>query len=264
MNIHYFWTWAAINANGDTTHFRIENEWEYLYVDTGHGMNLAQRVLRGEIDYPKHLFLTHCHTDHILWLPHLLRPIDDNVITIYLSEELAWRVRSIMGALAMYSGRIQKRVESGQIRFVNIDNEQPIEMLWGHLTPINIHSNKVEQFWFMLEIGGKKIVFFWDENVNILNRGDLQRFNEADWLLLESFCLDWEFNPHQIAHITAKESWIIAQKLKARSVISVHNSERFLKTTREEYLNELKKEIESEYGGSVYVPCDWDDIMLSN
>jgi hypothetical protein len=49
MHIKYFWTWAALNPNVDTTHFVIEQWKKKLYVDAWNGIGLAQRVLRGEV-----------------------------------------------------------------------------------------------------------------------------------------------------------------------------------------------------------------------
>lgn len=256
--ITYYWTWAAINPNVDTTYFVISLWDKKLYVDTGNGMNLAQRVLRKEITMPRYLFMTHCHTDHLLGLPHLIRVIWNNPITLLISTSLEIKVRQLMHIVGKWK-RYEKKIDSWQISFIYIDKNESIEIYDRTIRPINLYSKKTEQFWFELFFEDKHIVFFWDEAINIMKRDDLDRFISCDRLLCEAFCTSDKIKqkkPYEKAHISSQDTWKIAHTLQAKHLIISHICEE-MNQDRNLQLEEIKKDAQKEYSGNVYAPTDW-------
>jgi metal-dependent hydrolase (beta-lactamase superfamily II) len=146
MFIQYYWTGAAINANVDTTHFVIWEWGKRLYVDAWWWMSLWQRVLRWEIEMPKYLFMTHCHTDHLMWLPFMIRIIWNNSMTLFLTSELAQKVKEIMFIVGKWPW-YEKKIENKNIVLHIIDEDSEIGIYDWKIKPINLYSKKVEQYW---------------------------------------------------------------------------------------------------------------------
>ncbi len=263
MFIQYYGTGAAVNANVDTTHFVIY-EWEKrLYVDAWWWMSLGQRVLRGEITLPKYLFMTHCHTDHLMWLPFLIRVIWDGTINIFLTKKLAEKVKQIMYIVWRWE-RYEKKIETNNIVLHLIDQNSEIDIYDWNIKPINLHSKKVEQYWFQLKWSWKHIVFFWDEAVDVLNRNDLDSYMWCDWLLCEAFCAQQhkkKMDPGGKAHVTSLEAWNIAKQIDAKNVILSHIAED-IELDRSKQIDEMKMDMHSVYDGNVVIPKDGDVIEL--
>jgi metal-dependent hydrolase (beta-lactamase superfamily II) len=59
-------------------------------------MSLSQKILKEEAPMPKYLFMTHCHADHFLGLPYILRVIKKNVLTIFLTRNLFKKFSDLM------------------------------------------------------------------------------------------------------------------------------------------------------------------------
>jgi len=55
-----------------------------------------------------------------------------------------------------------------------------------------MYSQKNEQYGFILHSSNKKIIFFGDEAIDILQRDDQDSLSNADRLLCEAFCTDAE------------------------------------------------------------------------
>lgn len=257
VSITYYWTWAALNPTVDTTHFFIESEWNRLYVDAGNGMKLAQRVLSQEIEMPRYIFITHCHTDHLLWLPHLIRATRNAKMTIIITHELAEKVRDIM--YIVWKGKwYDNKIDNGNIDFIYIDESKSIELFWRQLTPINLYSKKAEQYWFELKVDGKHIVFFWDEAIDVLQRDDLEKYKNCDVLLCEAFCTDAnkeKRDPHSKAHITSYEAWQIGTMLEAQKIVISHIAED-IDIPRKEQLDQIKQDTARSFAWEVIVPED--------
>lgn len=260
MKIQFFWNWAAMNPNVDTLYFRLYNDLNELFVDAGHWKNLVQKIMRKELNQPKDLFMTHCHSDHLLWLPHLLRFVKEP-INIYCSENLKKKIISLMSIIWTSWG---KKIYLPLFNFRTIVDKEIIKVSDWVLEPVDLFSDKDEQFGFILNVKWKKIVFFWDEAINILDRTDLHRFENCDWLICEAYCSERDkeiFDPHPKSHITSIEAANIAKRLDAKSLIIAHIAEK-LEFNRVEQYALMKKEIKSHYSWEVYIPNDWDTISL--
>ena len=263
MKITYYWTWAALNPNVDTTHFQISSWENILHVDAGWWMSLTQRVLRKEIAMPKYIFMTHCHSDHLLWLAHLIRIIKDNYMTILASSQMKNKIHDMMYMIGKWEF-YDTKIEKWNIDFIEVNEWEKISIYDRELTPINLYSKKTEQFWFDLKTSDKHIVFFWDEAVWVLERDDLSKYEWCDRLLCEAFCVNETVDlmkPYDKAHITAEDAWAIWTRLQANNIIISHVAESYW-TPREEQLKQVMKEVSIKYEWNVCVPSDWEIIHL--
>ncbi len=263
MQITYFGTWAALNPNVDTTHFEISDWKNLLYVDAWAWANLTQKVLRWEIDMPSYIFMTHCHSDHLLWLAHLIRIIRDKSMKIICSTSLKEKIFQLMYLIWKWE-RFDKKVAMWNIEFINVIDWEAIEIYDWVMIPIDINSEKTEQFWFELKIKDKHIVFFWDEAINALDRNDLIKYEWCDWLLCETFCAENQkevMRPYQKAHITAYDAWKIWSRLRASNMVLSHIAEtQWL--PRNQQLMDIKWEAESIFEWKVYTPIDGESITI--
>ena len=119
ITIHFFGTGAEINYTIDTTHFMIQESLSCLYVDTGAGVSLMQRLLKKEIPEPEFLFLTHAHTDHFLGFFHLVRVIK-NPLKVFVSKKL-WNHIITVIKIVGYEKKFCQKVKSGIITPIFIE-----------------------------------------------------------------------------------------------------------------------------------------------
>jgi len=96
MKIKFFGVWASLNESMDNTYFLIEDWKNKLQVDCGWWLNLAQLVKRREINFSD-IFITHCHSDHLLGFFHLHRVVWSIIsnLNIYCSKNVENNIRQI-------------------------------------------------------------------------------------------------------------------------------------------------------------------------
>ena len=116
------------------------------------------RAQRGEIPHPQDLFLTHCHSDHFLGIPHLLRGLDMK-LTLHLSSDMLERLHSLCWAIG-FEKNLKRMIGSGLLTFRIIEDGNSYMLHDWIITPIDLRSQKAEQYGFHLEASGKRIVFF--------------------------------------------------------------------------------------------------------
>jgi ribonuclease Z len=209
MQITYFGTGAALNPYVDTMHMLLEDNNNQLYIDAWWGMSLMQKILRKEIKKPEYIRITHCHSDHILWIVHVLRIHKSWKLTIFCSEEIEKKIEQLM-AIVGQDKLYKKQINEGLVEYIHINKQKEISLFNWKIKPLNLVSTKAEQYWFTLQQDSKKLIFLWDEAINILEKINYKEMTESDRLLCEAFCLDNEKDerlPHEKNHITAKESW---------------------------------------------------------
>lgn len=261
MKIHFYWVWAALNETMDNTHFLIE-EWDSkLQVDCTWWLSLAQRVKVWKTNF-NNIFITHKHTDHILWFFNLIRTIRYNFIdslNVYCSKNVEQSIKLIIDALE-FNSWVQV-IKQKKLTFTNIEDKKSEFIGWFNLLPLNLNSYKMEQYWFLLESNWKKIIFFWDEAINILSRDDLEEFEWVDYVICEALLTHemsiewwWKIDNIKMSHISSREAWKIAAKLKAKNLILVHTYEIFNWDRQEVLINDAKKE----FIWNIIVPNPWD------
>lgn len=258
MKIKFFWVWTALQPNIKNTHFLIEDWDDKLQVDASWWLSFAQKVKRKELEFDN-IFLTHTHTDHFLWFFNLLRVIKK--LNVYCSVKVENDIRVI--SKIVLNKNWNNKLDNGNIKFFYNDDLKVKEIWNFKITPINLNSKKVEQYWFLLEINNKKILFFWDEAVWILDRNDLDIFVWVDYLICEWLIPEyqskkywWEIDLLKMSHISARETWRIATKFKAKNLIIIHTKE------IENRIDELKNDAKLEFNWNIIVPNDSDEIEL--
>ena len=257
MKIIFHWVGAGSNNINDNTYFLIQDWEDNLQVDCSGGMWLMRKVKYENFSF-SNLFISHKHTDHILWFFHLPRNKELS-FNLYCSKDVEESIRKVSEILWPKNNTFLERV-----LFINIDDEQEKNIWKFSVFPMNLHSDKIEQFWFMLFSNNKKIVFFWDEAVKVLKRDDLEKYMDADYLIIEAVCTHamskkwWgEVDTEKMHHITSKEAWTIASKLQAKNLILVHTMD--IWNNREEV---LKLDAQSEFNGNIIIPKGGDILEI--
>lgn len=260
MQIKFFWTWAALQVNNDNTYFLIDDWKNKLQVDCWGWLWLAQKIIAWNLIF-KDLFITHSNSDHLLGFFHLLRILwkDIKQLNIYCSKKIEDNI-NIISWITLWDWA-KRRLD--KINFIYNDDLKE-KIIWNFkLKPLNLYSKKMEQFGFLLDNKWKKILFFWDEAINILERDDLDRLSWIDYLICEALIPEyesifwwWVADLEKFQHISARQAWKIATKLKAKNLILIHTRE-FL--NRE---GELKKDAEVSFNWNIMVPKDWEIINI--
>lgn len=262
MKIKFFGTWAATPTNCDNTHFMIEDNWQNLFVDAWWWRDLQKRISKKEVPMPQNIFLTHCHTDHFLWLPHVLRVIKSPV-KLYLSKDLFEKLEKLNEIVGIKK-KFTKLIEDKLLSFEIIEEWKEVLVNDWSLLPINLYSKKVEQFWFSLNINWKIIIFFGDEAIEIMKRNDLDLYKNPEVLICETFCLEnqkQKLKPHEKSHITAKETWEIAKVINPKKVFVIHYTEIQWQDRREQ-AKEIYEEVKTFCNCEVIVPIDEESFDL--
>jgi len=262
MKIKFLWVWGALAPNLLNTHFLIEDRENRLQVDCGWGMTLAQKIRKKEI-YFEDIFITHVHTDHILGFFNMLRTITVEIpkLNVYCSKKVENDIRTI-SKIVLKKG-INDFFDNGIVNFINIDDLENKKIWEFSLKPINLNSIKMEQYWFLLEHKNKKILFFWDEAFRVMQRDDLEKLSWIDYLICEALVPEnftikdwWKMDIDKTHHITARQAWRIASKLKAKNLIIIHTKE--IENRQELLKNDAKKV----FDWNIIVPNDGDEIEL--
>ena len=184
-------------------------------------------------------------------------------MTLILTKTLAKKVHDLMYIVGKWPW-YDKKIEHWNIKFVYIEEWKELEIYDRKLSPINLRSKKVEQYWFQLFAWWKNIVFFGDEAVDVLQRNDLEKFMWCDRLLCEAFCADTykdEIDPYGKAHITSLDAWNIARKLQSKNLVLSHIAED-ARLERNRQIYEMKQDAMSVFPNYVVVPMDNDIIEL--
>lgn len=224
-------------------------------------MSLMQRIQNWQ-EVINHLYMTHCHSDHILGIAHVLRVTKSRPLQLYCTEDLERRISALMEIIWKW-GYYTNQKNNWNIRINYITHWTDIPIWDWLISPINLFSTKDEQHGFMLMHKKKKLVFFGDEAVDILNRNDLDQFMWADWLLCEAFCSDEDKElrkPYDKQHITAKDAWNIGTILQAKNLIISHIDD--YTDNRKDQLLSIYQDASTTFSGPIVVPHDNDTIHL--
>jgi ribonuclease Z len=106
-------------------HMMLQDDSNTLFVDAGGGMSLMQKILRGEIPKPEHLWITHCHSDHLLGIVHVLRVHKSGNLTIYCTQEIQDKIAQLMSIVGQEKLYL-KQIHEHLIQYVLIDSGEEI------------------------------------------------------------------------------------------------------------------------------------------
>ena len=237
-----------------------------MMVDAGGGNGIFRQLHRAGIAVERvhHLWLTHCHTDHIMGVIWMIRKISPMIhkgkfqgtLTIYCHDEGEHALRtmcSLMMPRKIYSALdetiILRQVRHGEV--LQVDDMT--------VTAFDIGSTKTKQFGFSALLpDGQRLTCLGDEPYSEQSQ---PWACGADWLLSEAFCLykDREqFNPYEKHHSTALDAGRVAQELAVKHLVLYHTEDTHLTTRRLTYTAEAAQH----FTGPIHVPDDIETIQL--
>lgn len=237
-----------------------------LMVDGGGGNGIFRQLHRAHIPFEqiRHIFVTHCHTDHILGVLWLIRKISPLIhkgrftppLTIYCHDEVKRALEAMVSMLL--PAKIGRAVGDTIIIREIVDGEQ-FQADDMQITAFDIHSTKAKQFGFMAVLpDGKRLACLGDEPYN---EACDRYVRDADWMLCEAFCLyqDRErFRPYEKHHSTAIDAGRIAQNLGVKNLLLYHTEDTHLAQRKATYTAEAQAVCQA----AVWVPDDLDVIQL--
>lgn len=266
MELIMLGTGCATATKCYNTCFALRNGEEYFLVDAGGGNGILNQLKAAEIPLEgiRNLFVTHCHTDHLLGVIWMVRMIAMSMLRgkhqgdfiIYCHDEAARAIRTIC-RLTLPPDHLQFIDERLFIREV-CDGES-LEASGMKLTFFDIGSGKAKQFGFRAELpSGCILACLGDEPYNPRNRALVE---QADWLLAEAFCLYADrdiFKPYEKHHSTALDAGRLAESLGVKNLLLYHTEDTRLAERKRLYAAEAV----SEFSGRVFVPDDLERIEL--
>ena len=238
-----------------------------LLVDAGGGNGIFRQLYRGKVAIEEihHIFVTHCHTDHILGVIWLIRKISPmmhkgkyhGTLTIY-GNDLVIQAINTMCRL-MVPDKITSAI-GNTIILQQVNDGQHIDIASMPFTFFDIASTKAKQYGFSTILpDGQSLVCLGDEPF----QPSSERYvRGCDWLMCEAFCLYRDrqfFNPYEKNHSTALDAGRLAQELGVKHLLLYHTEDRNLTTRRITYSAEAAQH----FTGTIHVPDDLETVTLS-
>lgn len=247
------------------TCFIIQNETGNFLVDTGGSIELIKRLNKINIDYKSihHIFLSHCHSDHVFGLIWLFRKISLDIkmgekidpIHIYCNDVV---YNSIKEALKYFFPDKFIDLIDNIVNYVVLDDDDKYNINGIEYIFFDIKAKSTKQFGFECIINNKRIVFLGDET---LNPSLYDRFKDFDYVMHEAFCLESEKNIHQNFlknHSTTKNVCEVMNELGIKNLILYHTEESHKEKRKELY----EKESQEYFNGKIIVPNDLEIIEI--
>lgn len=238
-----------------------------LMVDAGGGNGIFRQLFKARIAFEEvhHIFVTHCHPDHLLGVVWMIRKISpmmnhgryQGTLTIYCHDEVAHALRTI-GALLL-PAKIWSAVDQ-TILFREVTDGEQVTIDDITLTCFDTGAVKTKQFGFHAVLpDGQRLCCLGDEPYDARS----ERYaRDCDWLLHEAFCLERDaaqFRPHEKHHSTALEAGQLAHDLGVKHLVLYHTEDTHLTTRRPSYTAEAA----ARYDGPIHVPDDIETIDLT-
>lgn len=237
-----------------------------LLVDAGGGNGILRQLELADIPLGdiSAMYLTHCHTDHLLGAVWILRYIAtafvqkkrSGTFTFYGPQKVLNALDSI--CRLTLPGKVTSRI-GNEIVLRPVTDGETLSIGCIGITAFDIGSTKELQFGFRATLpSGTSLVCLGDEPFNERCR---KYAAGADWLMHEAFCLYAQrdiFKPYEKHHSTSLEAGKVAQDLGVKNLILYHTEDRNLATRRASYTAEAA----THFTGTIYVPDDLDTIPL--
>ncbi len=259
-------TGNAVVKDCFNTCFILKTDNELLMVDAGGGNGILSQLQRASVEISDihNLYITHCHTDHILGAVWIVRMVTAAMLsckysgdfTVYSHKKGIDTLLTICN-LVLPAKNMAFVGKSVHLRVV--ENGEEIKIGNISLECFDTLSTKEPQFGFRASLpSGKVLVCLGDEPYNCGNEKYVQG---VDYLMCEAFCLYKDadvFKPYQKHHSTAKDAAELAQQLQVKNLILYHTEDKTLATRKQEYTKEASKS----FTGNIFVPNDLETIVL--
>ena len=246
------------------TCFILENGNENLLIDTGGGIDIVKNLEKKgyKLTDIHNIFISHCHTDHILGLMWIIKgvakkliSVDIEPLNIYCNEEVSISIKNM--CKSVFPDKIIKAVEEN-INIYILHDEETLEIAGEKITFFDVHPKGNQLYGFETNLNnGKKLIFLGDETCNPIL---YDRLKEADYVMHEAFCLDKEeqiFKAYEKHHSTVKSVCEFMQPLNIKNLILFHTED-----THEDKKGLYTAEAREYFDGNVIVPNDLDEIEL--
>lgn len=237
-----------------------------LLVDAGGGNGILVQLEKAgmPLESIRHLFVTHKHIDHIFGVFWILRFLGAKIakdraedLTLYASDKVIKVIRDISPLF------LKEKVTSlfdEKILFHPIDDQKEFSIGTWRMQPINLRSEKEEQFGFRLRA---------DDGTDITCLGDepykdalLEYCEHTGCLIHNAYCLERDserFNPHGMHHSSVRDACEAAIATKAGSLILYHTEDvSTFGNRKQEYMNEAK----IYFDGKTLVPDDLETVIF--
>jgi len=260
-------TGNAMCVNCYNTCFYLRTPNGGLMVDAGGGNGIFRQLIDAHIPFERigHLFVTHCHTDHILGVIWMIRKLSPMIhkgkhrgpFIIYCNDAVRDALMT-MGELMIPAKIFSSLGKDVIIREVH-DGEQ-VDIDDMKVTFFDIGSTKAKQFGFSAVLpDGQRLTCLGDEPYSVNSESYV---TDCDWLLCEAFCLYKDrtiFNPYEKNHSTALDAGMLAQQLGVKHLVLYHTEDTNLQTRAATYTAEAAQY----FKGDIYVPRDLETITLT-
>lgn len=210
------------------------------------------------------LFVTHCHTDHILGTVWVVR----KVVQLAKAGDSAARLAvhahgkaldTVQALCSLTLAPKDMAIASERVTLHRLEDGDAFAVGGMEVRCFDIRSTKERQFGFRATLAsGRSVVCLGDEPFNEANRPVAR---DADWLMHEAFCLHADsgrFEPYEKHHSTALDAGRDAASLGAGGLIIYHTEDKTLATRKEAYAAEAA----TAFGGRIVVPDDLEVIPL--
>lgn len=248
------------------TCFLLKNNNEFLLVDTGGSVEIVRRLKLSKIELRDihQIFISHCHTDHILGLMWILKRMSklflngtyEGKLNIYCNVEVAKAITNIYSNLFPTN-----RVDSlNKYIFFNVlkDGDE-FQTIGLNFTAIDMNAKKNSLLGFEVILdNNKRLCFLGDEECDVKV---YDRIKGADYVMHEAFCLDSEehiFKPYEKHHSTVKSVCSKMNELNINNLILYHTEETHIDNRKELYIDEGK----NYFNNNILVPNEMEEIEL--
>lgn len=260
-------TGNAMCVNCYNTCFYLHSPKGGMLVDGGGGNGILPRLIAANIPFGtiRHMFVTHCHTDHIMgaiWMMRKISPLifkgkHKGPFTIYCNEAVHHALLTM--SELMIPSKIFDSIGQTIILHKVHDGEQ-VDIDDMRVTFFDIASTKAMQFGFSALLpDGQRVVCLGDEPYSVQSEPYAR---DCDWLMCEAFCLykdRFAFNPYEKNHSTALDAGMLAQELCVKHLVLYHTEDTSLDTRATTY----RAEASQYYKGPIFVPDDLEVIPMS-
>lgn len=249
------------------TCFLMQNDDKYFLIDTGGSAHIVQNLQKLNINLGQihDIFISHCHTDHILGLFWILKRLAGMIrsgkyegsLNIYCNDEVANSIRNIYPNLFpnLYVDLITK-----YLNIVILNDNETKNIAGKDYTFFDVKARENKLYGFETELDdNKKLVFLGDETCN---PEIYDKIKNCDYVMHEAFCLDSEqdiFKPYEKHHSTVKSVCENFKDFNIKNLILFHTEDTHLNNRKELYLNEGKQY----YSNNILIPDDLEIIELN-
>lgn len=247
------------------TCFALHTPEGYFMVDAGGGNGILRILEQMNVPLTEihDLFVTHNHTDHVLGVIWLIRMIGQRMLQgKYQGDLRIYGHDEVIQALPVFCQlTLQKKfcdLLGTRIQLIRVEDGESREILRRRVTFFDIHSTKMKQFGFAMELPEGRLTCLGDEPYQPLCQPYVEG---AHYLLCEAFCLyaDREqFKPYEKHHSTVKEASELAEQRGVQHLILWHTEDQHIEERKRLYEAEARRYCRCE----VRVPDDQEVIEI--